>query len=63
MLIPLVAYTSDFGPYIPWNPNILFDVLDNLRGFIGAGFNMGFAIFGAIMGVYLLIGMVNKFSP
>ncbi len=46
--------------YIPWDTNLIYEGLNNLRKVIGTGFNIGFWIFIIITGIYLVLTLVDS---
>ncbi len=55
-----ITIPSTWEQYIPWDTDLIYEGLNNLRKVIGTGFNIGFWIFIIITGIYLVLKLVDS---
>lgn len=48
------------NPYVPWDINLVFSAIGNLRSSIGSAFNIGIWIFIIMTGIYLVAKIVDS---
>lgn len=50
---------SGLAPMIPWDPNMFYDAIINLRQNLGTAINIGLWIFITIFGVRFVVSLIT----
>lgn len=57
--MPMALLLAVSNPYIPWDTNLFLQAINLLRQNLGSAINIGFWIFIAVTGVYLIFKVVG----
>ena len=58
-MLQTMLLSSNYNPYVPWDPSFLERGIAVLRNNIGA-MNIGIFIFFIITGIYAVVGLVSS---
>jgi hypothetical protein len=58
----MLALSSTYNPYIPWDIRIFERAIWMLRDQLGVAFNVGFWIFAIVSCIFIVIKIVGSFG-